>query len=220
MHVKNFACIVEGRNKPVTKCNQLKISTKKAVNMNNFISQLNFDLSLIQANIPLAGLMILGLWIINIVNSLLGYRLNILGIYPRHIFGLIGIPCAPFLHGSFSHLFFNSIPLIVLLDFMLINGTQKFIYVTATIVLLSGTAVWLVGRRALHVGASSVIMGYWGYLLVDAYRHPSILTIILAIVCVYYFGSLLLSLFPREERVSWEGHVFGFLAGLIAVYLY
>jgi membrane associated rhomboid family serine protease len=188
--------------------------------LNNLLSQLVDLFDLLKANIFNAALFILLLWVIHLVNVLLRYRLNILGVYPRSGWGLIGIPCFSFLHGSFNHLFFNSIPLIVLINFMLLSGMQKFIHISLTIMLISGVALWLVGRRAIHVGASCLVMGYFGYLLVNAYQHPSLLTIILAIVCLYYFGSLLGGFFPTQEKVSWEGHIFGFLAGLIAVYFF
>lgn len=84
------------------------------------------------------------------------------------------------------------------------------------ITLVSGGILWLIGRRAIHVGASGLIMGYWGYLLVYAYQHPSILSYVLAIICIYYFGGLLLSIFPKEDSVSWEGHLFGLFAGILA----
>jgi membrane associated rhomboid family serine protease len=152
---------------------------------------------------------------IHIINAALGYRLNALGIYPRHPFGLLGIICSPFLHGSFSHLFFNAIPLFILMAFMLNTGLLAFVMVSALIMLISGTLVWLFGRRALHVGASSVIMGYWGYLLTQAILSPSLLSIGLIILCVYYFGGFITSLLPLEEKTSLEGHVFGFLAGIL-----
>jgi membrane associated rhomboid family serine protease len=175
---------------------------------------------LLQTNIHLT-LIILGcLWLIHLLNFCIGYRLNALGIYPRKIRGLKGIVFAPLLHGSFNHLFFNSIPLFVLVDFTLLSGIHHFISITCIIMLFSGLGTWLFARRGMHVGASSVVMGYWGYLLIDAYRHPSLITIMLAILCIYYFGGLLFSIFPQEERVSWEGHLFGFLAGISTVYLF
>lgn len=188
--------------------------------LNTFFNQFVDLFNLIKANIPMTLLLVFGLWVIHFINILLGYRLNILGVYPRSVWGLIGIPCFSFLHGGFSHLFFNSIPLLVLINFMLLGGMQKFINISFTIMLISGGALWLFGRRAIHIGASCLVMGYFGYLLVNAYQHPSLLTIILALVCLYYFGGLLGSFFPTEEKVSWEGHLFGFLAGLAAVYLF
>lgn len=188
--------------------------------LNSILIQLDNLLGLIKVNIPTTLLFIAVLWIIHFVNVLLGYRLNILGVYPRHVWGLIGIPCFSFLHGGFNHLFFNSIPLIVLINFMLMSGMPHFIDVSLMIMFVSGAALWLFGRRGIHVGASCLVMGYFGYLLVNAYQHPSLLSIILALVCIYYFGSLLGGFFPSEEKTSWEGHIFGFVAGLAAVYVF
>ncbi len=163
---------------------------------------------------------IAALWIILMLNAAMGYRLNILGIYPRHLFGLPGIFISPLLHGSSTHLFFNSIPLFALSALILVNGQSFFLAVTFMIVTLSGVLVWLFGRKALHIGASSLIMGYWGFLVLNAYEQRSSMALILGFICVYYFGGLFLSLFPQEERVSWEGHLFGFLSGLLVSYGY
>jgi membrane associated rhomboid family serine protease len=187
--------------------------------LNSFIGQLQMAVDLVTAKVPLALSIIGLLWLILIFNALVGYRLNVLGIYPRHPLGLIGIFFHPFLHGSFNHLFFNSIPLFVLLTFMLIFGVGVFICASLCIIFLSGILIWLFGRKAIHIGASGLIMGYWSYLLVYAFRYPSILAYGLAIVCIYYFGSLLLSIFPNEERVSWEGHFFGLLAGIATSFI-
>ena len=91
-----------------------------------------------------------------------------------------------------------------------------FYIVTLTIILLSGFATWLLGRRAIHVGASSLIMGYFGYLFTEAYYQPTAITVIIAIVCIYYFGGLIIaSVIPSGKRnISWEGHVFGLAAGI------
>lgn len=188
--------------------------------MNNIAEQLLQAVNLIRANIYSALLIVGLLWVIQIINFAVGYRFNMLGIYPRKIFSLLGIFFAPFLHGGFSHLFFNSIPLLVLVDFALLNGAHQFVVITLIIMMLSGLATWLFGRPGFHVGASAVIMGYFGYLLLNAYQHPSIMGVMLAIVCAYYFGGLLLSIFPQEEKTSWEGHLSGFLAGIAAVYIY
>jgi membrane associated rhomboid family serine protease len=188
--------------------------------LDDFVNQLISFADLMKNNIP-ATLVIVGIfWFMFFATVLTGYRLNRLGVYPRHLLGVPGIFFHSFLHGDFNHLFFNSIPLFVLVDFILIEGLPVFLHISLTIILLSGAAVWCFGRRAIHIGASSLIMGYWGYLLLNAYQHPSVSTVILAIVCLYYFGGFLFDLFPREEKVSWEGHLFGFLAGIVSVYLW
>lgn len=184
--------------------------------MDNFINQLIQTLSLMKANASLAFLLICMLWGITLLNAAVRYRLNILGIYPRSLLGTPGIFFHSFLHADFNHLFFNSIPLFVLMDFVLMEGVRHFIIVTLFIILVSGFAIWLFARRGIHLGASSLVSGYFGYLLFNAYQHPSVTSILLAIICVYYFGGILAGLFPQEDKVSWEGHLFGFLAGLAA----
>lgn len=175
---------------------------------------------LIEENLIFLSPFFIGLWLIQIVNWTLGYRLNLLGIYPRSLHGLAGIAFSPFLHGSFNHIFFNSVILFVLANFVLLGGRTEFYQVSIAILLLSGLAVWLCGRKAIHVGASAMVMGYLGYLLANSYYRPSSLTIILAFACIYFFGSLLAGLFPGGKGISWEGHIFGFAAGILSVFIF
>lgn len=171
-------------------------------------------------NMLTAALMMGGLWAISAVNWLIFRgRLNILGIYPRHPCGLMGIVFSPFLHGNVNHLFYNSIPLFILWCLMLSLGWPTFYCATVYIVLISGGLIWLFGRKGLHIGASAVALGYWGYLLMSAIYHPSIVALLLAGLTLYYLGSLLFNVFPTEAGVSWEGHLMGLTAGIAAVYL-
>lgn len=171
-----------------------------------------------QAQIHLALVIVAIFWLVFLINLILNGKLNFLGIIPRRWYGLPGIFCAPFLHGDFNHLFFNSIPLFVLVNFMLTQGVTLFVSASIMIIIVSGLLTWLFARPGIHIGASSLIMGYLSYLLTHAYLYPSISTIILAIVCIYYFGSLILGLFPGKAKVSWEGHLAGFAAGIIAAF--
>lgn len=185
----------------------------------NVTAQLSLFISLFKTNFMTAALLVALLWLVHVVNIVAQYRLNSWGIYPRTFIGLRGIFFAPFLHGDVNHLFLNSIPLLVLMDLILTSGMRHFLYVSLIIIVFSGVAVWLLGRKALHIGASALIMGYLGYLFAYAYWHPSIMGLILAVVCFYYFGSLLLNLFHTGKNISWEGHAFGFISGLLAAYL-
>ncbi len=182
------------------------------------VAEFDLSISVIQENMPLVLSIIGILYLIHFINFILGYRLNVFGIYPRHPFGLIGIFTSPFLHGNFNHLFFNSIPLFILLSFILLTGLTSSISITLTIMVVGGLGTWLFGRKALHIGASGMIMGYWSYLLLNAYQQPTALSLALGLVCVYYLGGLLLNLFPLEARSSFEAHVFGFLGGVAAHY--
>lgn len=162
---------------------------------------------------------ILLLFAINFINKLSHRRLNYLGIIPRHLRGLPGIAFAPFLHGNFNHLFFNSIPLFVLMNMLLVYGDKVFLSTTVIIILLSGTLTWLFGRHSIHLGSSSVIMGYFGFLAINAYLAPSFLSIVLIVLTLYYFGGLVAALVPlKTDGVSVEGHVFGFLSGIVSFF--
>jgi membrane associated rhomboid family serine protease len=168
----------------------------------------------------LFALKLLGiLWAVQILNKIMDYRLNILGISPRKVRGLPGILFSPFLHGNFTHLFFNSIPFFMLTDLLLTEGKPIFYSVSIEVIVLSGILVWLFGKRGIHIGVSSLIMGYFGYLLGKAYFQFNATTIIVAGLCLYYFGGLFLALFPSvKKNISWEGHVFGFLSGIFAAF--
>jgi membrane associated rhomboid family serine protease len=181
---------------------------------NEFTHTLNIIIDSAQDNFLFVGTILGILWLFNLVNWSIGGRLNVLGIYPRSLFGLVGIFFSPLLHGNINHLFFNSIPLFLLINFILINGMQQLYIVTLAIMISSGLLVWLLGRKAFHIGASSLIMGYWGYLIAEAFFHPSMLTIVVASVMLYYLGSLVCNLIPSGLKVSWEGHIFGAVAGI------
>lgn len=155
------------------------------------------------------------LWIIQIFNHMTNKSLNRLGLIPRYAKGLKGIIFMPFLHGDFNHLFFNSIPFFVLANLVLMQGKAMFYAISLGIMFVGGILIWLFGKKGIHIGASSLVMGYFGYLLANAYLRINAMTIILAIICLYYFGGLVLSLFPGKKHVSWEGHVFGCLAGIL-----
>jgi len=158
-----------------------------------------------------------GLWLFNIVNWIMGSPLNRLGILPRTPQGLIGIVFAPILHGNFTHLLFNTVPLFFLGIFVMSLDKIIFYWATGIIVVLSGFGVWIFGRWGNHIGASSLIAGYFGYILASAYKNPTFTTFFCAAIALYYFGSILFSLFPTEEGTSWEGHLSGFIGGLIAM---
>jgi membrane associated rhomboid family serine protease len=183
-----------------------------------FSTEVQTVIETIRTNLPYILMMAGVLYAMHIFNWFVGYRLNQYGIVPRRLRGLPGIIFSPLLHGDFNHLFFNSIPFVILACLLSLYGWPVFIYASVVIILLGGFATWLLARNGSHIGASALIMGYWSYLLVFAYYQPSWLSIVLAVVCIYYFGSFLLNVFPRSAKSSWEGHLFGLLAGLVAAY--
>lgn len=158
-------------------------------------------------------------WVVFIINQALNNRLFLLGIFPRKLHGLPGIFFAPFLHVDFNHLFFNTIPFVVLANFIMIQGIPLFYNISIFIIIVSGIITWIIGKRGIHIGASGLITGYWAYLLADGYQNPSITTVIVALIVVYYFAGIFFGLFPMKKGVSWEGHVAGAIAGISVVIL-
>jgi len=169
--------------------------------------------------IPTMLLVMAVLWGINLLNWSTGKHLNRFGIIPRRPRGLVGIALAPILHADFNHLLFNSMPLFFLGVFIMTMDRHLFYVATILITILAGLGVWLVGRDYTHIGASALIAGYFGFVLAFAYQAPSITTLFCAAIAMYYFGGILFSLFPTQEKVSWEGHLIGFLSGLLTMYL-
>ncbi len=186
--------------------------------MYDFIDSIQQLISVFINHYQIPVMILVILWAVHILNTVIGKRLSILGIIPRRWFGLPGIAFAPWLHGDFNHIFFNSIPLFILLNFMLVGGTHTFVVSSVSIILLSGFLTWSFARPGIHIGASALIMGYMGFLLTNAYFHYTMTSLILAVLCLYYFAGLLLGLLPTEVRVSWEGHVFGFISGVTTAF--
>jgi membrane associated rhomboid family serine protease len=187
--------------------------------MNELIQQFYESIGLLQKNLSYIFIFLAILWSVHVLNWVCGYRLAIFGVYPRKWFSLLGIFVYPFIHSNFNHLFFNSIPLFILACFIILHGIATFFCITMTIIILSGLFIWLFARRGFHVGASGLIMGYWAFLLVNSYFAKGIIASFApAFVCIYYFGGFLFHLFPTEVRTSFEAHIFGFIAGILAFY--
>lgn len=188
--------------------------------INELYESLNGIIQQTAVNIPVLIKLWAILWGTYFINNyLLGKRLLYLGIFPRHIRGLPGIFFAPLLHADFNHLFFNTIPFLVLSDFLLIYGQLYYFAITLIITLSSGLMIWCFSRPGLHIGASALITGYWAILVLNIYQQGTVTAIILGIICLYYFAGIFLGIFPQEKGVSWEGHLFGLLGGALATYL-
>ncbi|MEM7251357.1 MAG: rhomboid family intramembrane serine protease [Pseudomonadota bacterium] len=167
-----------------------------------------------RAFVPLLILFVV-IWAVEVVNYVLGHRLNHLGLLPRSASGLVGIPLSPLLHGNFAHLIANSAPLLILGGLVSLRGHQAFVGTTIGITLIGGLAVWLLARNALHVGASGLVFGYFGYLVGRAWLERSLRAIVPAGVAVVLYAGLVWGVLPTERGTSWESHLFGLLAGVL-----
>jgi len=162
------------------------------------------------------------LFAVELLDRQLGHRLDYNGgILPRQVQGLDGIVFAPFLHVNFEHLYGNSVPLIITGTFVLATGLARFLGITALIALISGLGVWFTGDPGtVVVGASGVIFGYLGYLLVRGIVERSLWGVAVGVVVGLLYGAQLVLLLPTDERISWQGHLFGFVGGVLAAILF
>ena len=157
-------------------------------------------------------------WAIEIVDSLAFQgSLDGLGIRPHSVVGLRGIVLAPFLHGGYGHLIANTIPFLTLGWLTMLQEKSDFYIVSIVSALIGGIGVWIFGSPdSVHIGASILIYGYLGFLLLRGYFQKNIPSIILSIFVAFAYGSLIWGVFPSELGVSWQGHLFGFIGGAIA----
>ncbi|MEY3012890.1 MAG: hypothetical protein RIT45_1625 [Pseudomonadota bacterium] len=158
------------------------------------------------------------LWTIEIVDTvLLGSRLQRHGIHPRSLGGLIGVLTAPFLHGGWSHLIANSLPLLVLGGLVRARGRTQFLEVTVVVAAVAGAGAWLFGGAGSnHIGASGVIFGWFGYLLFAGWYARSLGDVAVAALVFLFYGGLVWGVLPGQPGVSWQSHLFGFLGGWLA----
>lgn len=154
-------------------------------------------------------------WGLEILDLLPVLNLDAFGVRPRSIFGLIGIPLMPFLHGDFSHLLSNTFPFLILGWIVLRAEKENFLVATVTIILLGGIGTWLIGRsNSVHIGASGLVYGYFGYVMVRAFMERRPVWIFTGLLVGLFYGSMIFGVLPVfSQTVSWEGHLCGMLAG-------
>ena len=160
------------------------------------------------------------LWIIQVVNWATGYGLNAaFGLIPRQVYGLDGVVGMPVLHGGFGHLTANTPPLLVLGALLAATTTRALVAVNAIVVGVGGGLVWLFGSPAIHIGASGLIFGWFGFLIARGLVDRSPVTLGAAGLVAVVYGSILWGVLPGQPGVSWESHLFGAIAGIVAAVL-
>lgn len=163
------------------------------------------------------------IWIIFILNYIFFFTdFNQFGIRPRMINGLAGIIFSPFLHLNWTHLISNTIPLFILVFVILQFYNKLFVSVSIFSIIVGGFAVWLLGRSGTnHIGASGLIFAYIGFLLFSGIFRRNLKSILIAVVIIIlYGGALIRGIIPGQQGISWEGHLFGAGAGILAAWIY
>lgn len=161
-----------------------------------------------------------GIWLSWMGNWLLGWSIEDLGVVPRTAHGLIGILTAPMAHGSFDHLMSNSLPLAMLATLTLYAYPRAARLALPIIWIGSGIGVWLFARASVHVGASGITHGLMFFLFVIGLIRRDRVGVAIALVVFFFYGSMLLTVLPREEHISFEYHLAGAVMGVLAAILF
>lgn len=146
-------------------------------------------------------------------------NLDAYGVRPRTLTGLRNILFAPFLHVGFGHFFANAVPFLVLGFLVLLQGLRRYLIVTGAALLVGGLGVWLIGpANSVHLGASILVFGYLGYLLLNGVFERSPRSIAIAVFVGLVYGGTVFGVLPIQSGVSWQGHLFGFIGGIGAAW--
>jgi membrane associated rhomboid family serine protease len=160
------------------------------------------------------------MWLSEVVDTVLGHRLDRYGIVPRTDEGLAGIATAPFLHLGFDHLIANTVPFLAMGAVIGLGGLRRVAIVTIVVALVSGLGTWLVAPGSTTIiGASGVVFGYAAYLLARGVFSRAPLHLVVGLVVVVVWGGALLGGLVPQEGISWQAHFFGAVGGLLAAWL-
>ena len=160
------------------------------------------------------------MWLVEVADLVAGGRLDAYGIAPRDPDGLAGVLAAPLLHGGFAHLVGNTLPFLALGAVIALSGAARLLAVTAVVVLVGGLGTWLAAPwGTVHIGASGVVFGYAAYLVARGLASRRPLQLAVGIVVLLLWGTTLLQGLVPQAGVSWQGHLFGALGGLLAARL-
>ena len=163
---------------------------------------------------------IVAIWLIYWVEITFGYNFNTYGILPREIKGLRGVLFSPFIHSDASHLSSNSIPLFVLLASLFYFYRKIAHKVLIYGILFSGLFCWIIARDSYHIGASGVIYLLFSFIFFSGIIRKHYRLIAMSLVVIFLYGGMIWFIIPTEDRISWEGHLSGFLIGLLFAFLY
>ncbi|MBT7981336.1 MAG: rhomboid family intramembrane serine protease [Akkermansiaceae bacterium] len=161
-------------------------------------------------------------WIITTIDQNVpewNFTLNY-GIKARDLGGILGIFIAPFLHVNYQHLIGNTLPFLALGGLVLLSGRGRFIFTSILSTIISGLGIWIFAKEGtVHVGSSILIFSYLGFLLMQAWYTRSIKWCLVALVASIFYGALILTLLYQKNGISWHGHFFGFITGIISAIL-
>jgi membrane associated rhomboid family serine protease len=160
------------------------------------------------------------MWVVEVADQVADGRLDSYGIVPRSVDGLDGVAFAPFLHAGWDHLIGNTIPFLVLGFAIALGGIARVAAVTVIVAVVGGLGTWLVApANTVHIGASGIVFGFAAYLVARGIYSRSAVQIAVGLVVLAVWGTTLLRGLVPEDGISWQGHLFGAIGGVLAARL-
>ncbi|MEU1122767.1 rhomboid family intramembrane serine protease [Streptomyces sp. NPDC005899] len=161
------------------------------------------------------------LWVLEGIDTLAGHALDSHGVSPREPAELADIVPAAFLHGGWDHVASNTVPLLVLGFVAALAGTGRLAAVVLVVIVTSGLGVWLTAPPdTVTLGASGVVFGLFGYLLVRGFVDRRPVDVLVGVIIAAVYGSLLWGVLPTDSGISWQGHLFGLVGGVVAAFVF
>jgi len=163
------------------------------------------------------------LWVVFLINDIFGMQWNEYGLHPRDPNTLFGIFSMPFLHGDLSHLFSNSVPLLVLLFSIFYFFRKKSALILLMTWFLSGVLTWILGTEGVHIGASGIVYALAFFLVTISIIKQEVKLMAYSLIIIFLYGSIVWGFFPQlfpDKHISWEGHLAGAITGVVLAFFY
>lgn len=165
------------------------------------------------------GLIFISLmWLVYFVEFVFQSRFNMYGILPRNWVGLRGVLFSPFLHGGLSHIWSNTIPALCLITGLRVFYRKDAFRIFVWGLLVTGILTWLIGRTSYHIGASGIIYMLASFLIFKGLFMRRFKLVALSLVVIFFYGSMVWYVLPIRDGMSWEGHLSGFISGILLAY--
>ena len=163
---------------------------------------------------------LLVMWLTKLIELQFDLSFINLGVFPQTSKGLKGIFFSPFIHKDLTHLFNNSYPILVLGGFLFSVYRKIALQIFIWLFFISGFWLWIIGRPSFHIGASGIIYALAAFLFVSGIIQNNRSLAAISCVILFLYGSMIWGILPTKESISWEGHLAGFLSGILVAIFY
>ena len=171
-------------------------------------------------SLKFSAIVLIIIWSVKIFEIVFDYDFTEYGVLPRKFNGLVGILFSPLIHSDVNHLLSNSLPVIILCLLIFNFYSQIAKKILIYLYFISGLWLWCIGRESFHIGASGLIYAMASFLFFSGILRKNSQLSAVALLVIFIYGGLFWGLFPIHKNVSWEGHLTGFIAGILVSFIF